>query len=254
MAVVSRLIGFRSSSGALRRAIELSEQGKALEAFPLFARAAKAGLPEAEYRVARCYLEGVGVPPSRAEGSRWLQRAASQGLVEAQTLLAALCVHGLAELKDDMRGGQAEHLFAPKGETTPDFASALGWARRAADAGSAQGQAILAYVLTHGPENIRDLEAAHRWYERSAAAGCPEGCLGYALSLAPRTKDGEGRRQVAELLRRAAEAMLPTAIYLLAVLAEHGIGVQRDPKAAADLYRHAAEMGVRSAQLAGAWR
>ena len=76
--MVSRLIGFRSPSGALRRAIELSEQGKALEAFPLLARAAKAGLPEAEYRVARCYLEGVGVPPSRAEGSRWLQRAAAR--------------------------------------------------------------------------------------------------------------------------------------------------------------------------------
>jgi TPR repeat protein len=103
----------------------------------------------------------------------------------------------------------------------PDFASALKWARQAAEAGSATGQSVLAYVLTYGPEAMRDLEKAHQWYQRSAAAGCPEGCLGYALSLAPRTQDDEGRREIAEHLRRAAETELPTPIYLLAVLTEH---------------------------------
>jgi TPR repeat protein len=83
---------------------------------------------------------------------------------------------------------------------------------------------VLAYVLTCGPEEMRDLEKAHRWYQRSAAAGCPEGCLGYALSLAPRTQDEAGRHEVAEHLRQAAEAELPTAIYLLAVMTEQGSG------------------------------
>ena len=107
---------------------------------------------------------------------------------------------------------------------------------------------MLAYVLTNGPEAMRDLEAAHGWYERAAAAGSPEGCLGYALSLAPRTNDAAGRRQVADYLGRAAQAMLPTAVYLLGVLAEQGVGVARDPAAALELYRNAAELGVRSAQ------
>src|SRR5262249_5612981 len=115
--------------------------------------------------------------------------------------------------------------------------------------GSPQGQAMLAYVLTHGPESMRDLEAAHRWYERSAAGGCPEGCLGYALSLAPRAKDAAERRQVADYLQRAAEAELPTAIYLLGLLAEQGWGVARDPEAAVQLFRHAAELDVRAAEL-----
>ena len=96
--MVSRLIGFRSPSGALRRAIELSEQGKALEAFPLFARAAKAGLPEAEYRVARCYLEGVGVPPSRAEGSvRTISPDSFTPQEEARTPTGALPIPGSAD-------------------------------------------------------------------------------------------------------------------------------------------------------------
>jgi len=44
------------------------------------------------------------------------------------------------------------------------------------------------------------------------------------LSLAPRTRDEDGRREVVRLLRLAAEAELPNAIYLLAVLTEQGIG------------------------------
>src|SRR5580704_13015691 len=219
MLVLDRLIGLASPEAALRRAVRLSDQGKVSEAFPLLTRSAKAGIADAEYRVACCYLEGAGVPASRIEGARWLQRAAGHGHVEAQTLLGGLCVHGLA---GDVNGARPERLFAEEGPGEPDFASALKWSRQAAEAGSAKAQAVLAYVLTCGPEEMRDLEEAHRWYQRSAAAGCPEGCLGYALSLAPRTQDEAGRHEVAEHLRQAAEAELPTAIYLLAVLTEQG--------------------------------
>ena len=95
-AAVDRLLGLASPAAALRRAIRLSEQGRLADAFPLFSRAAKAGLAEAEYRVARCYLEGTGVPQSRAEGARWLTLSATHGWVEAQSLLSALCIHGMA--------------------------------------------------------------------------------------------------------------------------------------------------------------
>ena len=104
MPVVDRLIGLASPTAALRRGLRLAEQGRAAEAFPLFTRSAKAGIAEAEYRVARSYLEGLGVPPSRGEGSRWLERAASHGHVEAQALLGALCARGLANGKDTTAG------------------------------------------------------------------------------------------------------------------------------------------------------
>ena len=42
---------------------------------------------------------------------------------------------------------------------------------------------------------------------------------------------------------------MPSAIYLLAVLTEQGVGVAREPAVAAQLYRHAAERGQRAAQL-----
>ena len=95
MALLDRLLAPLSPAAALRRGVRLIEQGDVKQAFPLLTRAARAGIAEAEYRVGRCYLEGAGVPPSRAEGARWLERAANQGYVEAQAQLATLAIHGL---------------------------------------------------------------------------------------------------------------------------------------------------------------
>src|SRR5271168_5355475 len=205
MLVLDRLIGLASPEAALRRAVRLSGQGKVAEAFPLLTRSAKAGIAEAEYRVACCYLEGAGVPASRIEGGRWLQRAAGHGHVEAQTLLGGLCVHGLA---GDVNGDRAERLFAEEAAGEPDFAAALKWARLAAEAGSAKAQAVLGYVLTCGPEEMRDLETAHRWYQRSAQ-------LRWGLAL----MDGREVKQDLVLgeswLRRAALAGDPEAAALV---------------------------------------
>ncbi|TGQ69341.1 hypothetical protein EN829_029485 [Mesorhizobium sp. M00.F.Ca.ET.186.01.1.1] len=245
MAILDRLTGLRPTL-ALRRAVQLAESGKAAEAFALMAIAARAGIPEAEYRVARCYLEGSGVPPSRSEGARWLRRAADHGSADAQALLAALFVAGLAVNEDDAKAKSSQRLFEQETSPAPDFPTALRFARNAAEAGSATGQAVLGYILSKGPEAMRDLDAAHGWYEKSAAAGCPEGCLGFALSLARLSAD---RGRIAAEVRRAADAGLPTAIYLLAALTEHGMGVPVDLQAATQLYRLAAEKGVASAQL-----
>ena len=154
---VDRLIGLGSPAAALRRAIELIEQEKFAAAFPLLTRAAKAGIPEAEYRIARSYLEGAGVPLSQAEGARWLERAASHGWVEAQSLLAALCVRGLAGRRNGRPPGEvggADRLFSVDAPADPDFETALKWARPAAEAGSPEGQALLAYVLKIGRAHV----------------------------------------------------------------------------------------------------
>ena len=107
MALLDRLLVPLSPAAALRRAVRLTEQGNVKQAFPLLTRAARAGIAEAEYRVGRCYLEGAGVPPSRAEGARWLERAANQGYVEAQAQLATLAIHGLTASADNGHGRQA---------------------------------------------------------------------------------------------------------------------------------------------------
>src|SRR3954447_24534830 len=95
MALLDKVLTPFSASAALRQAIRLTEKGDRRAAFPLLARAARGGLAEAEFRIGRCYLEGAGVPHSRGNGVRWLEKAATQGYVEAQALLATLCLNGL---------------------------------------------------------------------------------------------------------------------------------------------------------------
>jgi TPR repeat protein len=147
-ALVNRLARLASPATAHQRAIRLSDQGKLPEAFSLLALAARAGIADAEYRVARCYLEGLGVPPSQVEGTRWLQRAANHGVVEAQALLGAIFATGLVSVDVDRPEGtaSADRLFASDVSGEPDLSSALKWARRAAEAGSAKGQAVLALL------------------------------------------------------------------------------------------------------------
>ena len=95
---------------------------------------------------------------------------------------------------------------------------------------------------------MRDVNTAHRWYELSANAGCPQGALGYGLSLMRLAQDEEGRHKAAEYVRRAADAGLANAICLFGVLTESGSGVERSVATAAQLYRQAAEKGDRSGQ------
>ena len=47
MLVLDRLIGLASPEAALRRAVRLSDRGKAAKALPLLTRSAKAGIADA---------------------------------------------------------------------------------------------------------------------------------------------------------------------------------------------------------------
>ena len=249
--LLDRVAGLTPAT-ALRRGIRFFDKGKAERGFALLARAARAGVTEAQYRIGRCYLQGSGVPASRAEAARWLEIAATSDHVEAQGLLATLLIDGVSTPSSRAaRPGErgAGSLFSGDEPAEPDFVHAEKWARRAAERQSANGQAVLAFILSAGPEAMRNHEEAHRWYERSANGGCPQGDLGYGLSLLRSAKGQQDEeRRAAEHIRRAAKAGITLAIYWLGVLTEHGTGTEHDPAAAAELYRRAAAMGHRSAQ------
>jgi hypothetical protein len=164
MSFIDRIASAGSPMAALKRAIQLDEAGEARRAFALFSRAARAGLPEAQFRVGRAYLKGSGVPVSRRDGAAWLERAAQAGWVEAQTLLATLYLYGLAGRKQKSALGGP--LFARAGAAAdePDYPEALRWARMGAEGGSPEAQALLGYILTSGPEEMRNLAEADTWY------------------------------------------------------------------------------------------
>jgi uncharacterized protein len=231
-----------STTAALQRAATLMAAAPALQRY---ASVGRSGMTKAVYRIGRCYLDGVGIPPSRAKGIRWLERAAHHGHIEAQSQLAVIYLHGAA---GELHLKNAASWFDIRDFAEPDYVKAMHWARMAAEAGSSEAQAVLAFILSSGPQDMRDLDEADLWYERSAAAGCPQGMLGHALALNRKGGGEEVQAEVAVQLGKAAAAGLPEAIYQLGVMNERGLGVARNEAAAAEFYRRAAEKGHRSGQ------
>jgi len=229
-----------SPTAQLERAGQLTGQA----AFKLLTKAAKRGLPAAWHRLGHAYLLGLGVPASLSTALRWLTRAAEADVVEAQTLLASLALRGAC---DAAQQGLFDMAPAVAGQQ-PNYRVALDWAERAAANGSAEAQAILGYVLTDGPAELRDRERGQQNYRRAAEAGFPNGQLGWALILLARGT-ADATREASELLEKATAAGLPTGRYLLGAIAESGAAGTQDFAAAAEHYRIAAEAGHSSAQM-----
>ncbi|MSP00145.1 MAG: sel1 repeat family protein [Acetobacteraceae bacterium] len=206
-----------------------------IEAIQLIAAAARAGLPEAQARLGLCYLNGHGVPANQAEARHWLERAADAGDATAQTELASLALRGVSGLYE--RGP-----FSDAEPSAPDHHLAAELARRAAKTGSAEAQALLAYILNVAPSTADGPGEADALYQQSAATGWPLGQLGHAMTLLKRATP-EAAREAMALLTEAAASGLPTAHFLLGALAESGAVGAVEPRSAVTHYRAGAARG-----------
>jgi hypothetical protein len=227
--------------------LHLIECGKGAKGLRHVARAARRNCVEAQYRVGYCYLEGRIVPRSPVEAMRWLEQAAQSGHAQAQLLMASLFVQGVgcgADARPTIAG-----LFAGDEVANPDYETALPWARRAAEQGLVEAQALLGNILTSGPESLRDPSQAEHWYRLCSKAGSPQGSLGLGLALLRAGRSEATVREAAVEIRKAAEAGLSTAVYLLGTMTEFGVGFPRNLASAAALYRAAAQKGVSQAKL-----
>jgi TPR repeat protein len=160
--------------------------------------------------------------------------------------------------------------------------------RRAADANDARAMVSLGLLLETGDHAPRDLKAAYALYEKAADRGSADGALDLAVALikgkgidvdipralallekasdrgsarasydlAALVASGVGGKPPAEalaLFRRAAAEGYPQAYRAAAVLLDEGLGVPKDPAAAAeDLLRAVAtDAGEARAELTG---
>jgi TPR repeat protein len=225
----------------LLRANALGIDGAHACAFRLLVKAARNGLPAACDRLGQVYLFGHGVPPSLSAALRWLTQAAKADEVSAQLLLAVLALQGVSQVTQP-------GLFATLTGYPPDYSTALRWAEQAAANGSAKAKALLGHILTTGPSELRDIRRGDICYRDSAAAGCAQGQLGWALAIL-RRNEADAANEARGFLESAAQAGLPAAHYVLGVITEAGVGGAADPTVAIEHYRLAAEAGQPAAQL-----
>lgn len=168
---------------------------------------ARAGDARAQYAVGMMYLLGRGATQSLNEGSRWIQLSAHARMPQAMLALAALYDVGVtvpldpmhatklredasragltyarAQLKDDsIMRGQRDFRRADILTDFKMYVQALPYARKAADAGSANGQLLLGRAYHFGLGVPINFGSALGLYQKSSAGGLADGAraVGY---------------------------------------------------------------------------
>jgi TPR repeat protein len=120
------------------------------QSFVWFHRAAELGSVDSMQEVGKALIAGYGTVQDPVQGERWLVSAAENGSVGAMYDLYSY--HNLS-------GDPAA------------FDVAMGWLRKAADAGSAAAMFRLAQTLRNDPRLADRRDEATIWLERAAAAG-----------------------------------------------------------------------------------
>ena len=168
------------------------------------AQAAQNGHAQAQFLLAQCWLEGVGVPQSnQQEALAWLERAVAQGHVDATFALALQLPH---------QHEQHVPLLL-----------------RAAQAG--HSKAMLCVGLYH--QQNGQAEQALSWFEQAQTLG--DSRADYLLAMAYR--DGLGveadPKRAVELFKSAAEKGDSDGYFALYESYKEGIGVRKNKKSAA---------------------
>lgn len=116
---------------------------------------ARGGNALAQTRLATLYYHGHGVRESDAQAQLWFERAAHQGLAEAQFNLGNMYAYGLVALPDDQ---DPQRLAAQ-------------WYFEAARQGHAEAQYSLGILFLTGSGVAQSADEASKWMARAAAAG-----------------------------------------------------------------------------------
>jgi TPR repeat protein len=191
---------------ALRQAIIYRAEHKPDAMVSAFRSAAEAGNPVAELQLAELYRQGVDIQQDDDLADSWLQKAAAQGLGEAQVMLAERAFANpdgqqtpaagwywlmLAQTQQrpaiwtmigqlylagvlPLSTAQAQSIPDLINDTsrTPDTADALTYFHRAADAGDESGELALCLFYMRGEGGTAPSPGTGKqWCDRAAARG-----------------------------------------------------------------------------------
>lgn len=172
-------------------------RGRADRAFAAVRRMAARGHAEAQYRLGQIYEKAEEVVQSLADAVHWYRLAAEQGHVGAQARLgliylieppapASVTADASERVVDAELPPEAalSQLFPRGFVIRRDPVEAAKWNRRAAEAGSAEAQARLAYQFAVGEGVARDYGEAERWFTAAALQGNAAGQVGLGVLYA----------------------------------------------------------------------
>ena len=188
--------------------------------FQRFKQAAEAGDPEAMFRLAYRYEQGLGTAASEADAHAWYLRGAEAGNADAMTNLAYRYQTG--------RG------------VARDYVQAADWYRKAVELGNTTAMNNLAALYLGGSGVAKDPEAAVRLFEAAAAGGYADAAANLGVNYALGKVLPRNDALALEWYRKAAELGSPRGMYALGTFYANGRVVARDPEEALRWFRAAA--------------
>jgi len=190
---LSILIPSLSWSQTPQAATELYKRFKAGDTAALTAlrSAAEAGDADSQFRLGSAYYNGgPNLPKDGAAAAQWIEKAAQQGHVDAQTSLAAFYWYGLGVAKDEQKAVFWWTKAAENGDAKAqlrlgvafyrgaggkkDERQALNWFKKAAEQGEVDAMEKLASMYAYGIGTPRDPAEALRWINKPIASGSTE--------------------------------------------------------------------------------
>jgi len=233
-------ISLLSPKRRLQRASEKSfAAGNYAAGFAKLLKLAEYGDPADCYRLAACYEQGRGTKRNFDQAITWYEMAAKQGLIAAMVRLGDMYLSA-------QRGAGPTGPVGARMDSSCAFTidqadpelqirHAAYWNDKAAAAGSAEGQANLAFQYASGLGVSRDAKTARELFEKSAAQGHPRGQLGLGLLLAADSSGNQGMQRAIYLLRDAARQGNADAKFALARLLVQEAPARESGDEAADL-------------------
>lgn len=152
---------------------------------------ALSGIVNAQYWYGRIILESSGRLGAPAEGLKWIEKAAEEGMADACAVLAQIFVTGQFGIEKDHQKalelymkaaeqGSIDALFSLGAlyggghDVEEDLPKAQEYFEKAAHAGHALSQMMLGNYLLSGRGGRKDQQEAMQWIERAAEQGLAE--------------------------------------------------------------------------------
>ncbi|KAI8372997.1 uncharacterized protein BYT42DRAFT_599682 [Radiomyces spectabilis] len=241
------------------------------KAFPLFVQAAKHHHPDASYRTAKCYEEGLGTRKDKGKAVQFYRKAATLNHPGAMYRLGLAQLHGELGLSRNVRDGH-KWLKRSAEAATPQYPHALHELAGLHEKGNAIVFVDHAYCVTlyneaaalrYAPSAFRlgecyefgklgcdpDPALSIQYYAIAAEQGHPDACFAltaWYLVGAPNVLEPSDEQAYAWACRAALSGHA-RAEYAVGYFCEVGIGVAKNPDQAMTWYQKAAEHGDRRA-------
>lgn len=223
MALLIKLLDKRKRK-SIKKIVDDASEGELNLLFNFLKLAAKENNYRAQYLMALCSQEGIGVEKNLANAIKLYEKIAQEGDVEAQSNLG-VALHDIKATK-----------------------LAQMWFERAAKQGDPVGQYNLASYLYQGTGGILDPQKAFELFEEAAKQGHPGAKYCVAAILIEESDRREDHVKAIKLLEESANQGYDTALNYLGTCFQEGKCVTKNLVSAFKLYEQAAKNGDVDAQ------